>query len=178
MTLRNIKKYIIYSIIVIVGVLSSGCSNKHYFVESAEKYNLNHHTLRAIAEVESGNESNVINVNKSIFNIQKGPHYFDNWFTANLYMDTILDPLFLSYDVGVCQINVQHFDRNGLDNEDLLDDEINIELAAKILRHNLNICGGNYNCALSMYNTGQKSCEKGRRYTSKVLRARKKLFGY
>jgi len=93
-------------------------------------------------------------------------------------MDTILDPLFLSYDVGVCQINVQHFDRNELDNEDLLDDETNIELAAKILRHNLNACRGDYNCALSMYNTGEKSSEKGKYYTYKVLKARKKLFGY
>jgi len=168
--------FLLFYIIVLLSI--SGCSNKNYFVQSAEKHNLNHHILMAIAEVESGNQSNVINVNESLFNIQQGPHYFDNWFTANLYMDTILDPLFLSYDVGVCQINVQHFDRNGLDNEDLLDDEINIELAAKILRHNLNICRGDYKCALSMYNTGRRDSVKGKRYTNKVLRARKKLFGY
>lgn len=170
--------YLFYFFITITLLLTSGCSNKSYFVESAQKHKLNHHTLMAIAEVESGNESNVINVNESIFNIQKGPHYFDNWFTANLYMDTILDPLFLSYDVGVCQINVQHFERNGLDNEDLLDDEINIELAAKILRHNLDTCRGNYRCALSMYNTGERNSARGVRYTNKVLRARKRLFGY
>ena len=172
------QRYLLLFITTCIVIFTSGCSNKHYFEESAKRYDLNKHTLRAIAEVESGNESNVVNVNESIFNIQQGPHYFDNWFTANLYMDTILDPLFLSYDVGVCQINVQHFDRHGLDNEDLLDDETNIELAAKILRHNLNTCGGDYNCALSMYNTGQKSSEKGKYYTYKVLKARKKLFGY
>lgn len=172
------QNYIFYCLMIILILFTSGCSNKQYFINSANTHNLNYHTLRAIAEVESGNKSNVVNVNESIFNIQKGPHYFDNWFTANLYMDTILDPLFLSYDVGVCQINVQHFDRNGLDNEDLLDDEINIELAAKILRHNLNSCKGDYRCALSMYNTGLKSCAKGKYYTDKVLRARKKLFGY
>lgn len=155
------KEYIFYLCITIITIFTSGCSNKHYFVESAKKHNLNYHTLRAIAEVESKNMSNVLNVNESIFNIQQGSHYFDNWFTANLYMDTILDPLFLSYDVGVCQINIQHLERNGLDNEDLLDDEINIELAAKILRHNLNLCGRDYICALSMYNTGQKSSTKG-----------------
>ena len=156
----------------------SGCSNKQYFVNSAEKYNINKDTLRAIAEVESNNESNVINVNASIFNIQKGPHYFSNWFFANLYMDTILDPLFLSYDVGVCQINTQHLEKNGLDNEDLLDDEINIELAAKILRYNLNLCRGNYICALSLYNTGKKNSAKGIKYAHKVLMMRKKLYGY
>jgi len=172
--------YKIYVFIFYIIVISSitGCSSKNYFMESSLRHELDQHTLMAIAEVESGNESNVINVNESLFNIQKGPHYFDNWFTANLYMDTILDPLFLSYDVGICQINIQHLERNGLDNEDLLDDEINIELAAKILRHNLNLCKGDYNCALSMYNTGEKNSAKGRRYTKKVLRARKRLFGY
>jgi len=170
--------YIFYPSMLMLIFIISGCSNKEYFINSAQKHNLNHHTLRAIAEVESNNESNVINVNESLFNIQQGPHYFDNWFTANLYMDTILDPLFLSYDVGVCQINVQHFDRNGLDNEDLLDDEINIELAAKILRHNLNLCAGDEKCALSLYNTGQKNSSVGRRYTYKVLKARKRLYGY
>jgi len=172
------KEDVLYCLVVMIVIFTSGCSNKQYFIDSAKNHNLNHHILRAIAEVESKNSSNVINVNESIFNIQQGSHYFDNWFTANLYMDTILDPLFLSYDVGVCQINVQHFERNGLDNEDLLDDEINIELAAKILRHNLNLCSGDYICALSIYNTGQKSSTKGLRYANKVLRARKKLFGY
>ena len=171
-------KIYVFMFYVIAVFSITGCSRKNYFIESSQRHKLDHHTLMAIAEVESGNESNVINVNESLFNIQKGPHYFDNWFTANLYMDTILDPLFLSYDVGICQINVQHLDRNGLDNEDLLDDEINIELAAKILRHNLNLCKGDYNCALSMYNTGERNSEKGRRYTKKVLRARKRLFGY
>ena len=173
-----LKAFISYSLFILVLFFFSACSSKQYFIDSAQRYDLNHHTLMAIAEVESGSRSNVVNVNESIFNIQKGPHYFDNWFTANLYMDTILDPLFLSYDVGICQINKQHFDRNGLDNEDLLDDETNIELAAKILRHNLNLCRGDYNCALSMYNTGERDSQKGRSYTQKVLNARKRLFGY
>jgi len=171
------NKYLLYISIILL-LLFSGCSNKQYYINSAKKHNLNHHILRAIAEVESKNESNVINVNESIFNIQQGSHYFDNWFTANLYMDTILDPLNLSYDVGVCQINVQHFDRHGLDNEDLLDDETNIELAAKILRHNLNLCHGDYKCALSMYNTGSKNSSRGKKYAIRVLNARKRLFGY
>ena len=172
------KRYLYFLFYIFLLFFLSACSNKQYFIDSAQRHNLNQHTLRAIAEVESKNESNVINVNESIFNIQQGSHYFDNWFTANLYMDTILDPLFLSYDVGVCQINTQHLDRNNLDNEDLLDDEINIELAAKILRHNLNLCGGDYMCALSMYNTGKKDSSRGKRYANKVMRARNRLFGY
>jgi len=171
-------KYLVYIFLLVFLLLNTGCSNKQYFINSSQKYNINEHTLRSIAEVESKNESNVINVNESLFNIQQGPHYFDNWFTANLYMDTILDPLFLSYDVGVCQINVQHFERNGLDNEDLLDDEINIDLAAKIYRHNLSLCNGNELCALSMYNTGHKHSQRGMSYANKVLRARKRLYGY
>ena len=172
------RKSIEFIFLIVVITIFSGCSTKNYFAESSKKHRVNYHILRSIAEVESGNRSNVINVNESIFNIQQGPHYFDNWFTANLYMDTILDPLFLSYDVGVCQVNNMHLDRNDLDNEDLLDDEINIDLAAKILRYNLKKCDGNYRCAINMYNTGQKDSAVGRRYVNKVMRARRKLFGY
>jgi len=172
------KKYILLTFVSVIILFTSGCSSKNYFLQSAKRHSVNEHTLRAIAEVESNNRSNVVNVNSSIFNIQKGPHYFSSWFTANLYMDTILDPLFLSYDVGICQINVEHLKNNSLDNEDLLDDETNIELAAKILRYNLNLCRGDYICALSMYNTGKKNSYTGKRYANRVLRARKRLFGY
>lgn len=167
----------IYSFLALFIVLFSGCSQKNYFIESADKYNLDYQTLTAIASVESNHKSNVINVNESIFDIQRGPHYFDNWFTANLYMDTILDPLGLNYDVGICQINKMHFDRYDLDNEDLLDDEINIDIAAKIYKWNLRKCRGNTTCALSMYNTGKGNSSKGLRYANKVYRARMKLFG-
>lgn len=171
-------RYLKYIFLILIVTLFTGCSTKNYFKVSAKEHNVNYHILRSIAEVESGNRSNVINVNKSIFNIQQGPHYFDNWFTANLYMDAVLDPLFLSYDIGICQVNNMHLDRNDLDNEDLLDDEINIDLAAKILKYNLRKCGGNYKCAINMYNTGQKDSSVGRRYYRKVMAARKKLFGY
>ena len=67
-------------------------------------------------KLESNHNPNVINVNKSIFDIQKGSHYFDNWFTANLYMDTVLDPLGLNYDIGICQINKIHLKRFKMDN--------------------------------------------------------------
>lgn len=169
------KKHIFFIIFTIL--LLSGCSQKNYFIENGIKYNVNYKTLTAIATVESNHKSNVVNVNESIFDIQRGSHYFDNWFTANLYMDTILDPLGLNYDVGICQINKIHFDRFDLDNEDLLDDAINIEIAAKVYKWNINKCNGNVRCALSMYNTGKAYSKKGSRYAEKVLRARLRMFG-
>ncbi len=132
----------------------------------------------AICKSESNFNPYVINVNKSIFNIQQGPHYFDTWIGANIYMDLVLDPLFLNYDIGICQINTVHLDRLELDNEDLLEDEKNIETAAKIYSSNLKTCNGDTICALSMYNTGYKNSSIGRKYAKKVLYNRKKMFGY
>lgn len=158
-----------------------GCSSKtlqQKFIEKASKYNLEYELLMAICKSESNFNPYVINVNKSIFSIQKGAHYFDTWIGANIYMDMVLDPLFLNYDIGICQINTVHLNRLKLDNEDLLDDERNIEIAAKIYNWNLRACNGNTVCALSMYNTGHKNSSVGRRYAKRVLSNRKKMFGY
>ncbi len=155
-----------------------GCSQKNIneiFIEKGKKYNVNHKTLYAICKVESNHNENVINVNKSIFNIQKGPHYFNSAFKANLYMDYVLDPLLLNYDIGICQINKMHLKRLKLDNEELLDRELNIDIAAKIYSYNLKRCNNKIICALSMYNTGRKESTIGRRYAKKVLKARAML---
>ena len=132
----------------------------------------------AICKKESNFNPYVINVNKSLFDIQKGPHSFTNWISANAYMDLVLDPLFLNYDIGICQINKLHLDRLGLDNEELLNEETNIEVAAKIYKWNLKSCNGNTMCALSMYNTGYKNSSIGKRYAKKVLKNRKEMFGF
>ena len=161
-------------------LLFSGCSSKSLyqkFFDIAKEHNVNHKTLIAICKKESNLKPYVVNVNKSIFNIQRGGHYFSSAFSANMYMDFVLDPLFLNYDIGMCQINKVHLDRFNLDNEDLLDEETNIEIAAKIYRWNVKACGGNIMCALSMYNTGYKNSTVGKQYANKVLRKRKELFG-
>lgn len=170
-------KYINIFFTIFILLVLSGCAQKNYFKITAQKYNINYKTLTAIASVESHHKSNVVNVNESIFNIQRGPHYFDSWLTANLYMDYVLDPLGLNYDVGICQINKIHFKRFGLDNEDLLDDETNIDIAAKIYKWNVRKCNGRIKCALSMYNTGKGNSKKGLEYANKVLRVRLKMFG-
>lgn len=173
----NILKYLLLFFILI---LISGCSSKsinQIFIEKGKKYNVNYKTLYAICKHESNHKTNVINVNKSIFNIQKGSHYFTSAFKANLYMDFILDPLLLNYDIGICQINKIHLKRLNLDNEDLLDRELNIDIAAKIYKYNLKKCNNRIICALSMYNTGYKNSKIGRAYAKKVLRIRKKLWG-
>lgn len=159
-------------------LLLQGCMTRmEMFQEAANRHNVNYKTLYAICYKESKFHSNVVNVNTSIFNIQQGPHYFDNWFTANLYMDVILDPLNLNYDIGICQINEQHRDRMYLDNEDLLEDEINIDVAAKIYAYNVKACGGDLKCALSMYNTGKKKSSIGYMYAKQVIDIRKREFG-
>ncbi len=161
-------------------ILFVGCSSKSLyqkFYDIAKEHNINHKTLIAICKKESNLKPYVINVNKSIFDIQRGPHYFNNSFSANMYMDFVLDPLFLNYDIGMCQINKIHLDRFNLDNEDLLDDETNIDIAAKIYKWNVQACNGDIRCALSMYNTGKKDSSIGSIYANKVLRKRKEMFG-
>jgi len=147
------------------------------FVEKGEKYNINHKTLKAICKKESGLKPYVVNVNKSIFDIQIGGHYFDTWLGANTYMDLVLDPLGLNYDIGLCQINKIHLDRFDLDNEDLLDEETNIDIAARIYKWNVKACNGNLKCALSMYNTGKKNSSIGMKYANKVIKIRKQMYG-
>lgn len=157
----------------------TGCYNKQLkeiFIEKSQEQNVDYKIIMSICKHESGFKEYAINVNKSIFNIQKGPHFFDSWFSANLYMDTVLDPLFLSYDVGICQINNQHLDRFNIDNEDLLNIEDNIEIATKIYKFNINKCKNDVMCALSMYNTGTKNSEVGNKYAKKVLRIKSKMF--
>ena len=167
-----------FSLFVIILLIFTGCSQKsveQIFMEKGKKYNVNHRTLYAICKVESNHNENVVNVNKSIFNIQQGPHYFNSAFKANLYMDYVLDPLLLNYDIGICQINKQHLDRLDLDNDELLDRELNIDTAARIYKYNLGKCDNKIVCALSMYNTGYKNSTVGRKYAQKVLRIRERL---
>jgi soluble lytic murein transglycosylase-like protein len=161
-------------------LLFTGCAYKSHqelFIEKAKEQNINYKTLHAICKKESSLNVNVVNVNESIIDIQRGPHYFSSAWKANLYMDLVLDPLLLNYDVGICQINKQHLKRLKLDNEDLLDRETNIEIAAKIYRYNIKKCRGDIICALSMYNTGQKHSKRGIAYAKKVLKIRKRLYG-
>ena len=173
------KKNIEIIIMLTLTIFFSGCTNQEdLFLETGNKYNINHKTLRSICKTESNFHANVINVNKSLFDIQKGPHYFSNSISANLYMDYVLDPLLLNYDIGLCQINKTHLARLKLDNEDLLDEGNNIDVAGKIYKYNLGACDGDLMCALSMYNTGRKSSTVGRRYANKVLKSRKSLYGY
>ena len=163
--------------IIFIFVLS-GCSQHDYFIEAGKYYHVNPKTLKAIAYVESGNRNNIIIVNTSVFNIQQGSHKFDNWFTANLYMDTVLDPLGLNYDIGICQINKMYLGKNNLDNEDLLDTRTNVFMAAKIYKYNVKVCHNNLRCALSMYNTGKKHSKIGFKYANKVIRARTKYYSH
>lgn len=174
------KKFTLICLPLLSIIIFTGCAYKTHqqiFIEKAKEYNINYKTLHAICQKESSLNVNVVNVNESILDIQRGSHYFDSAFKANLYMDFILDPLLLDYDVGICQINKQHLDRLELDNEDLLDRETNIEIAAKIYRYNLKACNGRIICALSMYNTGTKNSKRGRVYARKVIAIRDKLYG-
>jgi len=175
------KTYIFLFISLLAFLFIQGCSTKvplkQVLIEKGHKYNVNYKTLHAICMKESSLKPFVVNVNKSIFNIQKGGHYFDNAFSANLYMDTVLDPLNLNYDIGLCQINKIHLKKNNLDNEDMLDFEKNIDMAARIYKYNVRVCKNDVVCALSMYNTGKKNSSVGKKYAQKVLKIRKKLYG-
>jgi len=179
------KKNLILMSIIITMIFITGCSNKNYnqiFIEQTNKYGINTKTMKAICKYESGWKTNVVNVNKSIFNVQQGSHFFDSAFGANLYMDTILDPLGLNYDVGICQINKMHFYRFKVDNEDLLEAGTNIMIGTKIYKWNVKECLRRKfkdvrRCALSMYNTGKPHTKSsiGRKYANRVIKIMKKL---
>jgi hypothetical protein len=174
------SKTFLFSFTLVLLLFLSGCTSKtltQKFQAAAQEHQLDYKTLMAICKKESSLKPYVVNVNESIFDIQRGPHYFDGTFTANLYMDFILDPLLLNYDVGMCQINKIHLDRFDIDNEDLLDEETNIDISAKIYKWNLKACRGNVMCALSMYNTGTGHSPKGKLYAQKVLHIRREMFG-
>lgn len=177
-----IKKNILLIFIVFIFF---GCSNKTYneiFEQTSRDIGVNKQTIKAICYHESGHNPYAINVNKSFFNIQKGSHFFENSITANLYMDLVLDPLGLNYDVGICQINKIHLDRYKVDNEDLLNPQINIKIAAKIYKWNVQYCKKNgykevRKCALSMYNTGYPHTKSkiGNVYANKVINLMKRI---
>lgn len=59
----------------------------------------------------------------------------------------------------------------------LFDPYTNVHIAAKIIKRNLNACGGNLQDAINMYNTGKKYTEyrAPNNYTSKVLSTYKQL---
>lgn len=168
----------IINILVLVFIFT-GCANKELkeiFIEKAEKENIDYKMLMAICKHESGFKEYAINVNKSIFNLHQGPHFFSSKFSANFYMDYVLDPMLLNYDVGFCQINKQHLKTFNLSNEDLLDKEENITIAARIYKQNIVSCKGNEWCALSMYNTGKENSNVGKKYAQKVISLKNKMF--
>lgn len=166
-------------IFLIVLIFLTGCSTKHLneqINDIAIEQKVDPLVIKSICYMESGLKPLAINVNKSLFNIQQGPHFFDTSIGANIYMDTVLDPLGLNYDIGLCQINKQHLNKFEIDNEDLLDSEINIEIASKIHYLNMKACQQNLICALSLYNTGKKNSIQGLAYAKKVLNIKKKKF--
>lgn len=60
----------------------------------------------------------------------------------------------------------------GLEGGSLFDPQINIDIAAQIIRSNLQACGGNLRDAINMYNTGKKESEfkAPYSYVDKVLK--------
>jgi hypothetical protein len=183
MILFNSKTEVLFaktSVFLFLILSFSGCASKttlQIFKEESKRQNINFKTMYSICKKESSLNNNVVNVNKSILDIQRGPHYFKSSFKTNLYMDFVLDPLNLNYDIGICQINKQHLKKNNLDNEDLLDIRTNVRLATSIYKYNLKKCDFKIICALSMYNTGKRKSSIGFKYANNVLKIRKNIFG-
>lgn len=159
-----------------------------YFVDKSEKYNINLKTLKAICKHESKFNPYAINVNKNETAIKKnlvGSYNFKIKEEAQLFMNVVFDKPNISFDVGYCQINNQHFSKNNLESEDLLDIETNIEMSAKIYRYGVDKCSKTYKegtkelveCSLSMYNTGKmsKNSKIGKEYANKVILVKNSL---
>lgn len=152
------------------------------FAKKAEALNVSSDTLKAICNVESKNNPYAVNVNqtKDAKASLVGSHSFQIEEEADLFMNVLLDPKKLNYDIGYCQINSQHLKANNLENVDLLDVEKNIDMAAKIFKENVEYCEmrgikPTLNCALSMYNTGKShnKSKVGAAYAQKVIKAKK-----
>ncbi len=164
--------------LAVIALLLAGCSTKYekdLVVNTAMKEKVDPLIIKSICYMESGLKPYAINVNASILNIQKGPHFFNSASAANIYMDTVLDPMGLNYDIGICQINKQHLKKFNLDNEDLLDIETNVSVASKIHYQNMIACKQDITCALSLYNTGKKNSIQGFEYAKKVVNIRKTI---
>jgi len=171
------KTYVLIIGIFIIFSINSEAKDNYLeiYKEKAKLYKIDYKTLRAIAEVESDNIPYVINVNKKEKKYE-GSHVFKTVKEADEYMDKVLEKNKLNYDIGICQINSWWLKRLKLKNEDLLNPTKNIEISARILKHNLYICNNNLECALSVYNTGKKDSKVGNLYAKKVLKARKRIF--
>lgn len=153
------------------------------FEEKAKKMDINHKTLKAICKHESSNNPYAVNVNKknNPGNEFIGSYKFSMAVEADLFMNTVLEPMGLNYDIGYCQINSQHLHQK-LANVDLLKIDRNIEKAAEIYKYGLEVCrtketGDLLECALSMYNTGKINTVSsiGRTYAAKVIKLRDSL---
>lgn len=165
--------------------LSNSAQIEKHFVKQSAKHNINPITLKAICKHESGLNPYKINVNKNKTSEDLkmiGGYDFKIKEEAQLFMNVVFSKPNLSYDVGYCQINNQHFSKNNLESEDLLDIETNIGMAAKIYKYGVNKCSkeGINNveeCSLSVYNTGRLSVDSttGRNYANKVLKIKNSL---
>lgn len=162
-------------------------SNKevdNIFEEKAKQLDVNSKTLKAICKHESLNNPYAINVNKNKNNKRNdfvGSYKFKLDVEADLFMNTVLEPMNLNYDIGYCQINSQHLDEN-LVNVDLLKIEKNIEKAALIYKYGVDYCKSKkakdlLECSLSMYNTGKINTVSsiGRAYANKVKKELAKM---
>jgi len=152
---------------------SSKSDSSNIYIKAAKKHSINPKTLHAICVIESGEHPYAININTGKY---KGSKYFKSYSSANNFMDRYLYSS--NYDIGYCQINNWWLTRLNLNNEDLLDKYLNVDIAAKIYKDNVKRCKGEIVCALSMYNTGKGNSSIGKKYAKKVLRQRRKLYGY
>ncbi len=151
------------------------------FESKAKENDVNPKTLKAICQHESDNNAYAINVNKTKNKKNKdfiGSYNFVMNVEADLFMNTVLEPMKLNYDIGYCQINSQHLGKS-LANIDLLNIEKNIEKAAKIYKYGVDYCSAKKSknqleCSLSMYNTGKTNTESpiGAKYAKKVIKER------
>lgn len=153
------------------------------FEKKAKESEVNPKTLKAICKHESLNNPYAINVNKKKDkkNDFVGSYKFKLDVEADLFMNTVLEPMNLNYDIGYCQINSQHLNET-LVNTDLLEIDKNIEKAANIYKYGVDVCKSKkaqdlLECSLSMYNTGKTNMESsiGRAYANKVKKVLAKM---
>ena len=140
----------------------------------SNKYKLDYKILKGITQRESDFNNLIINVNKNKNKLFQGSHKFVNKKLAINFANKI-DKLKLNFDLGYNQINNNWKNVHFKKYDELFNINNNIEISAKILKYNLDkYCNNDINCRLSVYNTGYKKSEIGKKYRDKVIKYSKK----
>ncbi len=157
---------------VLVGLLASASalSDGSVWDEAAASAGLQKPVLYAIAICESGHAGQQ-GATPWPWTLRwaGGSAYFESSEDAAAALESLLAAGFRNIDVGLMQVNWgYHAERFGVDTPArLLDPQVNLRIAATILREAMDAAGGDRAVAVARYHTAEPA--RGARYAARVL---------